>query len=274
MQSVGRLAGGVAHDFNNMLGVILGYTEMALGELSPAQPLYANFKEIKKAAERCADLTRQLLAFASRQVVAPKIIDLNQTVEEMYRLMRQTIGDNIELAWLPGADLWSVNMDPTQIGQILANLCDNASDAIAGLGTITIKTVNSTLDEAHCAEHPWLIPGDYVQLTVSDSGCGIDKEVIDNLFEPFFTTKEMSKHSGLGLATVYGAVKQNGGFIDVSSEPEQGTTFTIYLPRYVGMERQEKTEKVVTISHVQSGNHTTGGRRAYCPGIGHPIAQY
>lgn len=245
MQSIGRLAGGVAHDFNNMLGVIIGYSEMALDQLNPNQPLYADLWEIRKAAERCADLTRHLLAFASKQIVAPKILDLNQTVEGMLKMLRQAIGEKIELGWLPGADLWSVNMDPEQIGQILTNLCDNARDAIVGQGTITIKTENATINETHCAEHPWLIPGYYVQLTVSDDGWGIDKEAMDNLFEPFFTTKEMSKRSGLGLATVYGAVKQNNGFIDVSSEPGQRTTFTIYLPRYVGLKRKAQTENIV-----------------------------
>ena len=245
MKSIGRLAGGVAHDFNNMLGVILGYSQMALAELTPAEPLYADLMEISKAAERCADLTRQLLAFASKQVVAPKVINLNETVDEMYQMMLQGIGENIECSWLPGADLWLVNMDPAQLGQMLKKLCDNAKDAIVGTGNIVIKTDNITLDETHRAQQPWLVPGDYVRLVVSDNGCGIDKETIDNLFEPFFTTKEIFKRPGLGLATVYGAVKQNSGFIDVSSEPEKGTTFSIYLPRYVGAERKELTKEVV-----------------------------
>jgi PAS domain S-box-containing protein len=245
MQSIGRLAGGVAHDFNNMLGVILGYTEMALSELSPVQPLYADLKEIANAAQRCANLTQQLLAFASRQMVAPKVIDLNQVVTEMYPQMRQKIGENIEFSWLPGADLWLVNMDPAQICQMLTNLCENARDALGAQGLVTIETENTTLDESHCARQPWLLPGDYVQLTISDNGCGMQKEVIDNLFEPFFTTKEIYKSPGLGLATVYGAVKQNGGFIDVTSELEQGTTFTIYLPRYVGVNRKEQFKNLV-----------------------------
>ena len=244
-ESIGRLAGGVAHDFNNMLGVILGYTELALDRVNPTQPLYADLSEIRKAAERCADLTRQLLAFAGRQVVAPKIINLNQTVEEKLKVVRREVGENIHFSWLPGADLWLLNLDPVQIDQMLKNLCDNARDAIAGSGTIIIKTENTTLDEAHCSELPWLIPGEYVQLTVSDNGRGIDKKELDNLFEPFFTTKELFERAGLGLATVYGAVKQNGGFIDVSSKPEQGTSFTIYLPRYVGVKRKAPTEEVV-----------------------------
>ncbi len=245
MKSIGRLAGGVAHDFNNMLGVILGYTQMALDELSPAQPFYEDLMEIGKAAERCADLTRQLLAFAGKQIVAPKVIDLNETVDEMYTIMRQRIGENNEFIWIPGADLWLVNIDPAQLGQMLKNLCDNARDAVSGAGKIVIKTDNITLDETNYAQQPWLVPGDYVRLVVSDNGCGIEKEAIDNLFEPFFTTKEMIESPGLGLATVYGAVKQNGGFIDVNSELEKGTTFSIYLPRYAGAEQKEPTKEVV-----------------------------
>ena len=244
-ESIGRLAGGVAHNFNNMLGVILGYTELALDRVNPTQPLHADLSEIRKAAERCADLTQQLLVFAGRQVVAPKIINLNQTVEEKLKVVWQEVGENIHFTWLPGADLWQLKLDPVQLGQILTNLCKNARDAIAGSGTIIIKTENTTVDEAHRAELPWLIPGEYVQLTVSDNGCGIDQVTINNLFEPFFTTKELYERAGLGLATVYGAVKQNGGFIDVRSTPEQGTTFTIYLPRYVGVDRKEPAEDAV-----------------------------
>lgn len=245
MKSVGRLAGGVAHDFNNMLGVILGYTDMALNELSPGQSHYNDFQQIRKAAERSADITRQLLAFASKQIVAPQILDLNQTVEEMLKVLRQAIGDNIELAWLPGDDLWQINMDPVQVGQILANLCVNARESISDTGKITIKTKNTTLADTYCVGQPWLIPGDYVQLTVSDNGCGIGKEVLENLFEPFFTTKEISKGAGLGLATVYGAIKQNKGFINVTSEPEQGTTFTVYLPRHGCAEKKVQDEEAV-----------------------------
>ncbi|MCP4339143.1 MAG: response regulator [Desulfobulbaceae bacterium] len=245
MKSVGRLAGGVAHDFNNMLGVILGYTDMALSQLKPGQSHYTDFQQIRKAAERSADITRQLLAFASKQIVEPQILDLNQTVEQMCKALRQAIGENIELAWLPGYDLWRINMDPVQVGQILANLCVNARESITDMGKITIKTENTTLADTYCVGQPWLIPGDYVQLTVSDNGCGIDKEMIENLFEPFFTTKEISKGAGLGLATVYGAIKQNKGFINVTSEPEQGTTFTIYLPRYGCAEKKVQAEEAV-----------------------------
>lgn len=245
MESVGRLAGGVAHDFNNMLGVILGYTDMALSQLEPGQTHYNDFQQIRKAAERSADITRQLLAFASKQIVAPQILDLNQTVEKMCKALRQAIGENIELAWFPGYDLWRISMDPVQVGQVLVNLCVNARESIADKGKITIKTENATLADTSCVGQPWLIPGDYVQLTVTDNGCGIDKEMIENLFEPFFTSKEISKGAGLGLATVYGAIKQNKGFINVTSELEQGTKFIIYLPRFGCAEKKVQSEEAV-----------------------------
>jgi PAS domain S-box-containing protein len=232
MESVGRLAGGVAHDFNNMLGIILGNTEMALELLAPAQPLHAHLEEIRKAAERSADLTRQLLAFARKQTIAPKVLDLNEIVEGMLRMLLRLIGEDINLAWLPGKNLWPVKVDSSQIDQILANLCVNARDAIAGVGKVTIETGNTVFDEAFCANRAGFVPGEYVLLAVSDDGCGMDKKILEKLFEPFFTTKEMGKGTGLGLATVYGIVRQNNGFVNVYSEPGQGTTFKIYFPRH------------------------------------------
>ncbi len=232
MEAVGRLAGGVAHDFNNMLSVILGHAEMVLEEMIPDQPFHTDLEEIKKAAERSADLTRQLLAFARKQTVAPKVIDLNKVVAGMTRMLERLIGEDIEMAWLPGRNLWSVKIDPSQIDQIMANLCVNARDAIAGVGKVTIETDNTTFDEAYCADHIGFTPGEYAMLAVSDSGCGMDAEVLDEIFEPFFTTKGQGKGTGLGLATVYGVVKQNNGFINVYSESGQGTTFKIYLPRH------------------------------------------
>jgi PAS domain S-box-containing protein len=232
MESVGRLAGGVAHDFNNMLGAIIGHTDLALGQLDPAHPLYAHLSEIRKAADRSANLTRQLLGFARKQTVTPKVLDLNETVETIFKMLRRLIGEDIELAWLPAATLWPIKADPSQIDQILANLCVNARDAITGPGRVTIETDNTTLTETYCSEHPGFSSGDYVQLSVSDDGCGMEKEILEKLFEPFFTTKEVGKGTGLGLATVYGIVKQNKGFINVYSEPGCGTTFKIYLPRH------------------------------------------
>ncbi len=234
MESVGRLAGGVAHDFNNMLGVILGHAEMAMESVDPAQPLYADLEEIRKAAERSADLTRQLLVFARRQTVAPRVLDLNETVAGMLKMLQRMIGENIRLDWLPEAELWPVRIDPSQIDQILANLCVNARDAIADVGRISIETGNSVFDEAYCADHAGITPGEYVRLAVSDDGCGMGRETLSHLFEPFFTTKGIGEGTGLGLATVYGAVKQNNGFINTYSEPGIGTTFTIYLPRHAG----------------------------------------
>jgi PAS domain S-box-containing protein len=231
MESVGRLAGGVAHDFNNMLNVIIGHADMALEEVDPGHPLHADLTEILKAARRSADLTRQLLAFARKQTISPKILDLNETVFSMLKMLQRLIGENIELLWKPGAELWPVKMDPTQIDQILANLTVNARDAIDGVGRLTIHTANSVIDGRRCADNADCLPGAYVLLAVSDTGCGMAPEVREHLFEPFFTTKEIGKGTGLGLATVYGIVKQNNGFIDVTSAPGHGTTVEIFMPR-------------------------------------------
>ncbi len=231
MESVGRLAGGVAHDFNNMLGVILGHAEMALERMDSDQPFYGDFAEIRTAAERSADLTRQLLTFARKQTIAPRIIDLNATVEGLWAMLRRLIGEDIELTWRAGENLAPVKVDPSQIDQILVNLCVNARDAIDDVGKITIETDRVSFDEAYCALHAGFVPGDYVLLAVSDNGRGMDQETLDHSFEPFFTTKAQGKGTGLGLASVYGAVKQNNGFINVYSEPGHGTTIKIYLPQ-------------------------------------------
>jgi len=238
MESVGRLAGGVAHDFNNILSVILGYSELGMRQMDPDQPLYNDLAEIRKAAERAADLTRQLLAFARKQIVAPQVLDLNETVARMLKMLKRLIGEDIRLDWQPQPELWPIKMDPSQIDQILANLCVNARDAIADVGKITMATENTVFDEAYCAEHPDIASGEYVRLVVSDDGSGMDREILDKLFEPFFTTKELGKGTGLGLATVYGIIKQNNGFINVSSEPGQGSTFAICLPRHRGKPEQ------------------------------------
>ncbi len=232
MEAVGRLAGGVAHDFNNMLGVILGHAEIALAQLRPVDPLYGDLLEIRKAAESSANLTRQLLAFARRQTIAPKVLDLNETVEGMLKMLRRLIGENVALVWIPGAEIRPVRLDPSQIDQVLANLCVNARDAIEDVGMITIETANVTFDSVYCDGHAGAVPGDYVMLAVSDDGIGMNKETLDRLFEPFFTTKKGDIGTGLGLATVYGIVKQNGGLINVYSEPGNGTTVKIYLPRH------------------------------------------
>lgn len=232
IEAVGQLAGSIAHDFNNMLGVILGHTEMALEKIDPTESLFTGLRAVQQAAERSAALTRQLLAFARKQTIAPKVIDLNETVAGMLKMLHRLIGENIDLLWKPGGNHHPVKVDPSQIDQILANLCVNARDAIAGVGKITIETNVISFDEAYCAEHVGFRPGEYIHLAVSDDGCGMDRETLDHIFEPFFTTKEQGKGTGLGLASVYGAVKQNNGFINVYSEPSLGTTVRIYLPRY------------------------------------------
>jgi PAS domain S-box-containing protein len=232
MESVGRLAGGVAHDFNNMLGTILGHVEQALDQIAPTTSLHDDLTEIQKAAKRSADLTRQLLAFARKQTVTPKVLDLNSSIESILKMLRRLIGEHINLAWNPSESLWPVRLDASQMDQILTNLCVNARDSISNTGTITIKTDNAVLDKEFCRHHAGSIPGDFVRLSISDTGCGIKPELLAHLFEPFFTTKDIGKETGLGLATVYGIVKQNGGRIDVTSKPNQGTTFTIYLPRH------------------------------------------
>ncbi len=244
IESVGRLAGGVAHDYNNMLGVIMGYAEMAMARLSHDDPLQDDLSEIMKAARRSSDITRQLLAFARKQTIAPRVIDLNETVEGMLRMLRRLIGEDIDLTWHPAHEPGLVNMDPTQVDQILANLCVNARDAIGGVGKLTIETKHARFDEDDCASNPVTLPGDYVVLVVRDDGCGMGPDTLENLFEPYFTTKGLGKGTGLGLATVYGIVKQNGGFIQVASEPGSGSTFTIYLPSHQGQKDLEsKPEK-------------------------------
>ncbi len=234
MESVGRLAGGVAHDFNNMLSVILGHVELALMRYTPSEPIHARLEGIKESALRSADLVRQLLAFARRQTVAPKVLDVNDTVSGLLKMLLRLIGEDIDLVWMPGSVLWAVKIDPSQIDQILANLCVNARDAIAGVGKVTIETENTSFDDTYCAVHAGFICGEYVMLAVSDDGCGMSQEDLEHIFEPFFTTKELGIGTGLGLSTVYGIVKQNEGFINVYSEPGKGTTFKVYLPRFVG----------------------------------------
>jgi PAS domain S-box-containing protein len=234
MESIGRLAGGVAHDFNNMLGVILGHVELMLPNVAPNSPMLASLEEIRQAATRSTDLTRRLLAFARKQAVAPKVLDLNQAVADMLKMLQRLIGEDIDILWLPTPDLWSIKVDPAQIDQVLANLGVNARDAIADVGKLTIETNNVTFDDDYCSAHPGFLAGDYVRIAMSDNGCGMDKETLGHIFEPFFTTKAIGEGTGLGLAIVYGVVRQNNGFINVYSEIGQGTTFAIYLPRHVG----------------------------------------
>ncbi|THB74964.1 MAG: response regulator [Desulfobacteraceae bacterium] len=234
MESVGRLAGGVAHDYNNISSIIIGYAELSMAVMKEDNPLHSNLEAILSASRRATEITRQLLAFARKQTVDPKVIDLNRTVDSMLKILRRLIGEDIDLAWMPDENLWPVKIDPSQVDQILANLCVNARDAISGVGKITIETLNMSLGKKYCEDHPGFQPGQYAMLAVSDNGKGIPKEIMDQIFEPFFTTKGVGEGTGLGLATVYGIVKQNSGFINVYSEPGQGTTFKIYLAKHAG----------------------------------------
>ncbi len=231
MEAVGRLAGGVAHDFNNLLMAILGYVDLARDSLSPDHPAREDLDEVTRNAQRSADLTRQLLAFARQQTVAPKLLDLNNTIASMLKLLQRLLGEDIAIAWMPARSTAPVMMDPSQVDQILANLCVNARDAIKGTGKLAIETEMVTIDAGYCEHHAEAVPGDYVMLAVSDTGCGMSPDTLEKIFEPFFTTKGVGQGTGLGLPTVYGIVKQNGGFINVYSEAGQGTTFRIYIPR-------------------------------------------
>ncbi len=231
MESIGRLAGGVAHDFNNMLQVILGHVELVLEWNGLNQPARESLEEIRSSAQRSADITRQLLGFARKQMANPKELNLNDTVSTMLKMLQRIIGENILLEWKPGKNLWTVQIDPVQVDQILANLVINARDATDDFGTVNLSTKNVTLDKRKAKTIPDAVPGDYVLLSVSDTGCGMDKEALEHLFEPFYTTKEQGKGTGLGMATVYGIVRQNNGFITVRSKQEKGTTVNIYLPQ-------------------------------------------
>jgi len=247
MESVGRLAGGVAHDYNNISSIIIGYSELALEKIEQSDPLYDDFMEIFTAAKRSTKITQQLLAFARQQTIAPKVLDLNDTIGNMLKMLRRLIGEDIDLAWLPGAEVWSVKIDPSQVDQILVNLCVNARDAIADVGRVTIETKNISFNKDYCADHAGFVPGEYVMLAVSDDGSGMAPETLDKIFEPFFTTKGLGKGTGLGLATVYGIAKQNNGFINVYSEPEKGTTIRVYLPRHSGQAVEVHRESTLEI---------------------------
>jgi PAS domain S-box-containing protein len=230
MEAVGRLAGGIAHDFNNLLMVISGYSEFLLDRLGPEPALRAPAQEIASAAGRATSLTRQLLAFSRKQMMAPKILDLNGIVTENLKMLTRMIGEDIDLVMVPAAGLGAVRADAGQIEQVIMNLAVNARDAMPSGGKLTIETSNVSLDEEYARFHAPLRPGDYVMLTISDTGLGMDAETQSHIFEPFFTTKGL-KGTGLGLSTVYGIIKQSGGYIWVYSEPDKGTTFKIYLPR-------------------------------------------
>ncbi|WP_026842471.1 PAS domain-containing hybrid sensor histidine kinase/response regulator [Citrifermentans bremense] len=231
MESIGQLAGGVAHDFNNMLSVIMGYAQLCQIEVEENSSLWLYLQEVVKAGERSRDMVRKLLAFSRKEIISPRAVDLNMHCIETEKTLSRLIGEEIKLDFIPATTLWTVKIDPSQVDQILMNLAVNARDAMPEGGCLTISTENATVDEAFCDYRLDARPGEYACLTVADTGFGMDKELTKRIFEPFFTTKDVGKGTGLGLATVYGIVTQNGGFLDVDSEPGEGTSFRIYLPR-------------------------------------------
>ncbi len=254
METVGRLAGGVAHDFNNMLGIIIGYGQLVLDDLKEGDPLRADVNEILAAADRSAALTRQLLAFSRKQTLQPEVIDLNALVQNIERMLGRLIGEDIELMLALAGGIGPVLADPGQIEQVVMNLVVNARDAMPEGGRVTIGTANGEVDQAFAARHVSMQPGAYVNLTVTDTGVGMDAETQQRIFEPFFTTKERGKGTGLGLATVYGIVQQSGGCIDVRSAPGQGTTFSVYLPQ-TQAKPEPAREGAVTVARVVVGEH-------------------
>ena len=244
MEAIGNLAGGIAHDFNNLLAAIMGYAEIIMMDFPANQPYHPYLQEIVKVANRGASLTRQLLAFSRKQIMQPRVFNLNEVVAEMDAMLRRLIGEDIDLVTILSPELEGVQADPAQIEQVIMNLAVNARDAMPTGGKLTIETANVHLDEAYAQHHHAVVPGPYVMLAMSDSGSGMDAETKSRIFEPFFTTKELGKGTGLGLATVYGIVKQSGGNIWIYSEPGQGTTFKIYLPRVVGDVESIKSESL------------------------------
>jgi signal transduction histidine kinase/CheY-like chemotaxis protein len=248
MEAIGRLAGGVAHDFNNLLTVIKGHTALMLEQLQPDETLYSSSRQIEQAADRAASLTRQLLAFCRMQVLLPKVLDLNALISDMAKMLSRLIRADIHFSFRPGESLSRVKADPGQLEQVILNFAVNAVDAMPNGGTLTIETHNVTVDENVAKNRPVVPLGSYVMLTVTDTGCGMDNQIKARIFEPFFTTKELGKGTGLGLATVYGVIKQSGGWVWVESEPGKGTRFEVYLPQATGVEETLTTPTKIALA--------------------------
>jgi CheY-like chemotaxis protein len=248
MEAIGRLAGGVAHDFNNLLTVIKGHTALMLEQLQPDETLYSSSRQIEQAADRAASLTRQLLAFCRMQVLQPKVLDLNALISDMAKMLSRLIRADIHFSFRPGESLSRVKADPGQLEQVILNFAVNAVDAMPNGGTLTIETRNVTVDENTARTRPVVPLGSYVMLAVTDTGCGMDNQIKARIFEPFFTTKELGKGTGLGLATVYGVIKQSGGWVWVESEPGKGTRFEVYLPQATGVEETLTTPTKIALA--------------------------
>jgi PAS domain S-box-containing protein len=253
MEAVGRLAGGVSHDFNNLLSVIMGYTSLSLERIRGDDPLRGHLEEVMGAAERARDLTRQLLAFSRQQVLEPRVVNLNEVLGQVERMLERLIGEDVEFVAVKAPDLGSVRVDPSQIEQVLMNLVVNARDAMPQGGKLTIETANVALDETYASEHPIIVPGPHVMLAVSDTGHGMDRATQERIFEPFFTTKEVGRGTGLGLSTVFGVVRQSGGHIWVYSEPGRGAVFKVYFP---SVPAERKTEEPKPKPAPRSGTET------------------
>jgi len=247
MEAIGRLAGGIAHDFNNLLTIIKGYTELALNRPRISPELQADVERIEDASERASTLVRQLLAFSRRQVLQPKLLDLNSIVLGLDKLLRRLMDDAIQMSTVPGKNIGTIKADPGQMEQVIMNLVVNARDAMPNGGRLTVETANVDLDAAYASDHATVKPGSYVMLAVSDTGTGMSPETVTHIFEPFYTTKESGRGTGLGLSTVYGIVKQSGGYVWVYSEIGRGSSFKVYLPRV------EDAAEALTAVKVASG---------------------
>jgi PAS domain S-box-containing protein len=278
MEAVGRLAGGIAHDFNNLLMVIQSYTEMLQDSLPTHDPLRKHAREIMKAAERAASLTGQMLAFSRKQIIAPVVLDLNAAIEKTAKMLTRMIGEDIEFKVDAAESLWAVEADPDQVAQVLMNLCVNSRDAMPQGGTLTVATRNVTVEAGEMSDHPNISPGEYVKLSVTDTGKGMGKKVLEQIFEPFFTTKEVGKGTGLGLAMVYGMVRQSGGYVWADSEVGVGTCITIYLPRVnapvtaevsARAERQLRGSGVILV--VEDENALRDAMCAYLRSLGYAV---